>query len=341
MSLPEYNFIPAPLWLVTVLHVLTLTLHFVAMNFVLGGLLVLLFGRIENKWENPTVRNFVRLLPVAMAATVTLGVAPLLFVQLVYAKPVYAASITSAWFWLGIIGAIIVGYYFLYASSFSSHLNAGRLPVFLSLAAITAVYVAFVYSTVFSMVEKPDVYEALYAANQSGLVINTDVGSWIFRWIHMILGALTVGAFFVGVLGRNDEPVFSTSKKYFIGGMIAAMVVGFVYLFTLGDYILAVMRSITIWAVTVGLVLSLLALFSFIKRRFVITGLLLFVSLAAMVIARHSLRTIHLDGRFDPSAIPVSPQWSVFGMFLVFFVIALALVAYMIKALFSDQGQEA
>jgi putative copper export protein len=52
MNLPDYNFIPAPLWLITTLHLVTLTLHFVAMNFLFGGLFVLLFGRLEGKWEN-------------------------------------------------------------------------------------------------------------------------------------------------------------------------------------------------------------------------------------------------------------------------------------------------
>ena len=37
--LPDYQFLPAPLWLITVLHILTLTLHFAAMNFLLGGLI--------------------------------------------------------------------------------------------------------------------------------------------------------------------------------------------------------------------------------------------------------------------------------------------------------------
>ena len=49
-----------------------------------------------------------------------LVVAPLLFVQLTYAKPIYSASITSAWLWLNIIGAVIIGYYCLYASAFAN-----------------------------------------------------------------------------------------------------------------------------------------------------------------------------------------------------------------------------
>lgn len=95
MNLPDYHFLPAPLWLVTALHLVTLTLHFAAMNFLVGGLIVILFGRTRDKWSDPTVTKYFKLFPAAVAATVTLGVAPLLFVQLVYPRPLYAASITS------------------------------------------------------------------------------------------------------------------------------------------------------------------------------------------------------------------------------------------------------
>ena len=73
-------------------------------------------------------------------------------------------------------------------------------------------YVSLVYSSVFSMAERPELQRELYAANQSGLVINPDVGDWIFRWLHMLSGATMVGAWFVWLLGRNDEQVSSAGK---------------------------------------------------------------------------------------------------------------------------------
>jgi hypothetical protein len=99
MNLPNYEFLPAPLWLVTTLHLVTLTLHFVAMNFLLGGVIIVLHAAIRKRWDDPTLLHFGRLFPAAMAATVTLGVAPLLFLQVVYPKQVYAAAIVSGWFW--------------------------------------------------------------------------------------------------------------------------------------------------------------------------------------------------------------------------------------------------
>ena len=54
--MPGYNFLPAPVWLITALHVLTLTLHFLAMNFLLGGIIIILWGRIGDRWNNPIVK---------------------------------------------------------------------------------------------------------------------------------------------------------------------------------------------------------------------------------------------------------------------------------------------
>src|SRR5574342_300774 len=93
MNAPAHEFISAPLWLLTTLHILSLTLHFVAMNFLFGGIIIVLHAAIRKRWDDPTLLKFVRMFPAAMAATVTLGVAPLLFLQVVYPRQVYAAAI--------------------------------------------------------------------------------------------------------------------------------------------------------------------------------------------------------------------------------------------------------
>jgi hypothetical protein len=341
MNLPSYEFLPAPLWLINVLHVVTLTLHFVAMNFLLGGVIVLLFGRMKDKWHDRTMLTFIRVFPAAVAATVTLGVAPLLFLQLVYYQQVYSAAIVSAWLWLGIIGAVIVAYYFLYGASFSSLNKPGRLPVFLGISAVLLLYVSFVYSTVFSMAERPDLYRMLYADNQTGLVMNTDVGAWIMRWLHMVLGSVTVGGFFVGLIGRDNEPAFKLGKAFFLYGMVATMVVGMLYLFTLGDYLLAFMRSPAIWVLTASIVLSLGSLHFYFKKKWVPSGLMVFLSLTGMVVIRHMLRLMVLGDRFDPGSIPIKPQWSVFVLFLVCFVIAIGLVWYMLRAFTTERRKAA
>ncbi len=127
MNLPNYEFLSAPLWLVTTLHLLTLSLHFLAMNFLLGGVIVVVQAGLRGRGDDPTLVRFTRLFPPAMAATVTLGVAPLLFLQLVYHRQAYAAAIVSGWFWLMVVAAVLVAYAALYVCAGKSEKSVSVL----------------------------------------------------------------------------------------------------------------------------------------------------------------------------------------------------------------------
>jgi len=337
MNLPDYNFLSAPLWIVTVLHLVTLTVHFVAMNFIFGGTMVLLLSRLDDKWQQPAVKKYIRLLPTVMAGAVTFGVAPLLFLQLTYHRLVYSAAIVSGWFWLMIIVAAIVAYYFFYGAAFSADKAVKRLPAYLAVAVVGLLYVSFVYSSVFSMAERPVLMGTLYFQTQSGWAINPDVGSYLFRWLHTIFGALMVGGFFVGLLGRDTPAVYEAGRRAYLVGMVMAMLTGLVYLFMLGDFLLLFMRTVGIWIVTIAFFLSLGSIRFFFKKKFLPAGITLFTSMFGMVATRHVLRLVRLDGVWDPSAIPVLPQWSVFLVFLVFFLLAIGLVVYLLRLFFAGR----
>jgi hypothetical protein len=335
MNLPDSNFLPAPLWLITSLHVLTLSLHFAAMNFVLGGILVVLAGRLDRRWENPAVRRFIALFPSAMAATVTLGVAPLLFLQLVFPLQMYPASIVSAWFFLMVVPAVILVYYLFYAASFAAKGGAPVRGRHLWPALFGLLYVSLAYSSVFSMAEHPDLIRRLYAQGQGGLQWNPAVSDYAFRWLHMVLGALTVGGFFAGVLGMEDAAVFSAGKKVFAYGMAAASAAGLAYLLSLGELLGALMRTPAVWALTAGIVLSLGSLHFYFKQRFLFAGTALFASLLLMVLTRHELRLLRLHETFDPASWRVAPQWAAFLIFLLSLEIAVILVVYMLRLFFN------
>ncbi len=213
------------------------------------------------------------------------------------------------------------------------------MPLLLGISLLLLAYVSWVYSTVFAMAERPDLYRLLYAANQSGAVANPDAGAWGFRWLHMLSGAVTVGAFCVGLLGRNDENVYKLGRGFYLWGMAVSIVLGLAYMMTLGEALLPLMRSIAIWLILVSLVLSLGSLHFFFKKRFLGAGAMLFVSLLSMVVIRHVLRLIVLRGEFDPATIPVTPQWSVFGIFLVCFVVAIGTVWYMLTLFLGDRAR--
>jgi hypothetical protein len=331
------DFLSAPLWLVTVLHLLTLTLHFLAMNFLVGGLIAVLWGRFQNRWQDATVQLFLKLFPSAMAATVTLGVAPLLFLQLIYHRQVYSAAIVSAWFWLLIIPVVIIAYYLLYTASFRAKTPDSNKGFLLTLALIGLLYVSLAYSSIFSMAERRSLIEQLYSQDQGGSVWNPELGDWILRWLHMIFGAITVGGFFVGLLGKDNAQAFKVGRMFFLGGMVLASLVGIGYLISLADYLKAFMHTPGIWTLTLGVLLALGSLHLFFTRKFAISGVMLFVSVMGMVTTRHFVRLLKLQGQFAPTDLQVVPQWGPFLMFLICFVIALGILYYMLRLFFRSQ----
>ncbi|NTW85597.1 MAG: hypothetical protein HGB30_05465 [Holophagaceae bacterium] len=334
MTLPDYHFISAPLWLVTALHLLTLTLHLAAMSCLLGGTLIALWTGARKAWPAPDAAGFARVLPAATAATVSLGVAPLLFLQLVYPRQVYAATIVSGWFWLAVIGAVITAYYAFYRTSFQAH-RTGRVSLgLLALAALGLLYTSLVYSSVFALAEQPALLRALYAKDQSGWVWNPAAGAYGLRWLHMVLGALTVGGFFVSVLGRKSPAMAATGRAAFVGGMAAAAAVGFLYLISLDADLGAYMRTPAMPVLVVSLALSLAALHFHAKKHFGLSGLCLFLSVFGMVYMRHVLRLVRLQGSFDLAAWRVAPQWSPFLLFLVCFLLMLGVLVWMAKLFF-------
>jgi len=340
MTLPNYEFLSAPLWLVTTLHILTLSLHFVAMNFLLGGaILVVRAG--WRRGSGPTLVSLTRLLPTTMAATVTLGVAPLLFLQLVYPRQAYAAAIVSGWFWLMVVAAVLIAYAALYICAGRSE-RAGRVslpPLLLAIAGL--VYVSIAYSSIFAMAERPDLVRALYTKDQSGLVWNPMIGDYLLRWLHMLAGAVTVGGFCVGFFGRHDPETYRAGRSFYIFGMALAAILGLGYLLSLLPILAAFMRTPAIWGLMAAIILSLGSLHFFFKQNFPVSGGMLFLSLCGMVYARHTVRLLKLAGQFDPASWRVAPQWGPFVLFLVCFVVALAVVAYMLRLFFTPTQRAA
>ena len=84
------------------------------------------------------------------------------------------------------------------------------------------------------------------------------------------------------------------------------MVLGLVYLFTLGDLLIPFMRTPAVWYLLIAIVLSLGSLHFFFKKKFVGSGVMLLVSMIGMVTSRHTVRLLHLEGKFDPATITVS-----------------------------------
>jgi hypothetical protein len=69
-----------------------------------------------------------RMLPVATAFAITTGVAPLLFVQLLYGQVFYTSSVLMAWLWFAIVPLLLAGHYANYAVASARAQRSSRWP---------------------------------------------------------------------------------------------------------------------------------------------------------------------------------------------------------------------
>jgi hypothetical protein len=108
-----------------VLYVVTLAVHVLFMNYVLAGSCYLGLSALvgsrgkpqSGKLQPGTIRDtLVDWLPFAVGLAITAGVAPLLFLQILYEKSFYTANLLLFHRWMLIVPALIVGFYLLYLS---------------------------------------------------------------------------------------------------------------------------------------------------------------------------------------------------------------------------------
>ena len=363
LSLPDPDPLPqpAPTLLLWGLLLLTFFLHVIPMNLALGGSVLGLVARLRGRGGDPHAARLSRLLgqalPIVMAATVTFGVAALLFVQVLFGRAFFASAILMAWPWISVFVLVMTAYYAAYRLAFTSStatICIGLAPV----VAALLLSVAFIYSNNMSLMLRADQFASFTAEGTSGWRLNLDDATLSPRFLHVLLGAIAVAGVATTVLGlarRRAEPAFAIWAMRFGSGWAAGatflnLLVGSWWLLALPrDVLLRLVGRDPLAAVMlmVGIALGLivLAAFSMASRASdpapAVRGgaWTLAATLAAMVFTRDQVResafaTIGLE----PTSW-IEPQWGPLSIFLVLLVSALAVVGWMVMEV-SDPSEE-
>jgi hypothetical protein len=161
--------LPAPIWLFKLLHIVTLSLHFLAVQMLLGGLLIaVLLSLFRNSAHSQVAaKALARRLTVVMTYVINLGVPPLLFAQVLYGRALYTSSILIGLYWISIIVLLTLTYWLLYR--FSARLEAGRSAWWIGLTAwALAGFIARLLSTNMTLMLRPEAWRQMYSASAAG-----------------------------------------------------------------------------------------------------------------------------------------------------------------------------
>jgi hypothetical protein len=108
--------LPAPTAFYLVLYLGTLVLHVLPMAYVVAGSALLMMRVLTQPRliDNPLTLHLRQWLPFVLSAAITAGVAPLLFLQILYQREFYTANLLLFNRWMAILPVLIAGFYMLY-----------------------------------------------------------------------------------------------------------------------------------------------------------------------------------------------------------------------------------
>jgi hypothetical protein len=353
---------PTPTWLAWFLLVLTFFLHLLPMNIVLGGSIIAAVARMRGRGgERPhhaaLAHWFGKAMPVAVAAAVTFGVAPLLFLQVLYGRLFFTSTILMGWFWLAVIAILILAYYGAYLLAFKGERLGGAQGPVSWIAALIFLAIGFVFTNNMTLMLRPGTFVERYLADGRGLHLNLSDPTLFPRYLHFALGAIAVSGILVALLGllrRGSDPAFGGwavrhGMLWFSIPTAINVVFGMVLLIALpretmlrfmgGDLVATISLAAGVLLALVALILGFLSLQAkepggMVKGAFAC----LILTIVGMILNRDQVRAAALEAAgFEPNAW-IAPQWGPIAIFFVLLVAALATVAWMVVALARGKG---
>ncbi|NCC25644.1 MAG: hypothetical protein EOM25_10695 [Deltaproteobacteria bacterium] len=346
LLIPLADTIPVAWGWFQVLLVATFMLHLLAMNILLGSSVIALVDQIRGR-ARTTGPVLSPKLPIVMAFTVNFGVAPLLFLQVLFGNLVYTSSILMAVYWLSVVFIIIAAYYSLYVFQYKYEAWPRARTVFLAVAVACILAVAFFFSNNMILMISPERWPA-YFANRSGTILSLTDPTLIPRYLHFVLASLAAGGLFLAVTSRwkkseaKAEEQLLLGMKWFSFATVAQLAVGIWFLLALPQDVMLMFMGGNGTATALfmaGLILAaLLLLFGFQNK--VWPSLYTFLgTVVVMVLMRDLVRTAYLKGYFNPAELMVKPEYGPMVLFVVILLVGLAAVVYMLKLGF-ETGKE-
>ncbi len=345
--LPYYDMLglPIPPWIAQVLMALTLALHWSFLAMTAGGAAAYVVNRYNSSDSDTVVlKGLSAFLPFSLSMAMTLGIAPLLFVQVLYGNFFYTANILMGYVWLGLLVLMIMNFYLLYLGwwqfKYGRSVRFTGILILLLLAGS-----ALILSANATLTQSPQAWEA-FAANKGMAPYLGDVTLWP-RWVFAVFALLGGGGLFVAIYSllqsdtENETAGRAISKAVLVSvvGMAGILIAGFwasrslpqatrSSLFSSGE---SVFVYISAASFVLAFVLTLSSWFKKSILKLVLSAVLFFLGLLATAALRDTLRRISLGEQLNLTEISVHPQWDSFALFLVIFILGLMLVGYIVK----------
>lgn len=338
--IPTPDSIPVHWGWFKILLTITFFLHLIFMNAMVGSAVIAFISRrtpVKNKIEGIVSTNLTFLIPF----TINFGVAPLLFLQLLYGHFMYVSSQLMAVYWLFAVLLLMIVYYAAYYSKFNTqklpdkskgYLSGGIVLLFLT--------IAFIFSNNMTLMINPSEWTR-YFDNPQGTLLNLADPSLIPRFFHFMIASAAVGGLFIAILGKRsmnpgdtDMSVVHYGMKWFTYATLIQVAGGFWFLMSLPRPVMLLFmggKAVPTAIFVISLCLTGAVILSGFANRLKTAlasslGLIFF-----MILMRDIVRTAYLEPYFDLSMLEVTGQYTPLIVFIAALALGLGAVVYVLK----------
>lgn len=321
----------------------TFFLHMVAMNIMIGSGVITFVKQLSNPMANEALcHDLSNQLTHAIAFTVNFGVAPLLFLQVLYGQFIYTSSIIMGAYWLSVVFLLIAAYGLAYLHKFRfTAWSAGQRRWFLGASLLCMFTVGFFFTNNVTLMQTPAAWLA-YFRHPGGLFLNLAEPTLVARYLHFLVAAVATGGLFLAASAHLQQRLPAQERQarikngltWFTYATMVEIGIGIVFLLSLPKPILHRFVGGD-WLATSLFIGALIGSFYCIKfgnrERLWPATAAMATTILLMVLVRDLARQAYLAPYFHPADLPVAPQYSPMLLFLLILVLGLGIVAYMLR----------
>ncbi|NJB68596.1 hypothetical protein GGQ74_002269 [Desulfobaculum xiamenense] len=333
------------------LLLVTFVAHLLLMNALVGSAVMALAEGLGHGSTAPVCRHVSRKLPTVTALTVNFGVAPLLFMQVLYGQFFYVSDILMGVYWLAVVALIIIAYYASYLYDFRFDALRSRRTAVLFVVVLALLAVAFLFVNNLSMMLTPERW-VVYFENPGGTVLNFAEPTLVPRYLHFVLASVAVGglvqALYWSRPGRRGLPgaveTAARGMRAFAYATAAQVAVGSWWLVSMPREVMltfmggSALHTVVFLAALAGAAVCLVLGF---RGRPGSAAWALVVTVAVMAVLRELVRVAYLAPYYRVAELPSQGQHSPMVMFVVALVIGLGVIGFVLKLASGARRKEA
>ena len=205
------------LWLA--LYLLTFALHAVFVGYVLVGTAYALVQAVRKADDALAARVRDRL-PFMLGLGITAGVAPLLFLQLLYQRHFYSANLIAGPRWGAVVPALIAGFYSLYIAKAKPRWRRHALAV----GTLCFTFVAWSWTELHLLARDDAAWRAMYASGER-MYGDAGVAPRLLLWLGWMAALFATVAVWPSSAGERRR----LAKLALAGRVVTAIAAGWLY----------------------------------------------------------------------------------------------------------------